>query len=431
MRLAAALSGLLVALGLAVPSAWRALASVGRPAAVNVLVVTLDTTRADRLGAYGGTRVATPNLDWLARTGVLFEQATTAAPLTLPAHCTLFTGLFPPGHGVRENAGFLLGLRTPVLAALLQERGYRTGAFVASYIVRATTGLARGFGTFADTLTRGPRGDPPGDGLRLPADVVTDRALAWLGQSRAPFFAWVHFYDAHAPCQPPEAYLLASGGNAYNAAIGFMDVQAGRLIGWLRARALLDRTVVVVIADHGESLGDHGEITHARRLFESVLHVPFILRAPSAGFAGTRVGGVVRSVDVLPTVLALAHVPAPTGLDGVSLVPLIARGAATDDLEAYAETLYPWLRRGQPPGFSIRRGNLKLIDQGEQSLFDVGEDPAETRNLNAARPDVVRSLATRLEVLKKGSRPSGRSLDPDVLARLQALGYVGTPGLGR
>ncbi len=316
-RWVAAGGGIALALGLA---AFQAL-DVVLPSSprLNLVVVTLDTTRADRLGAYGARLVTTPNFDWLARTGVVFDQAMTSAPLTLPSHCSLFTGLLPPRHGVRENAGFELGPARAVLAEVLRGRGYRTGAFVASYVLRRQTGLARGFDVYADTSAVEARTGKRT--LRLPADVVTAEALEWLDHGRAPFFAWLHFYDAHAPYQPPEPYRCAYPGRPYDASVAFMDAQVGRLIDWLRRRALLDRTVVVVVADHGESLGEHGEFTHARRLYESVLHVPFILRAPLAGLAGLRVRPVVRTVDMLPTVLALLHAPPPAGIDGVSLLP--------------------------------------------------------------------------------------------------------------
>ncbi len=425
--IASATACIVLALGFAAFSHRHA--ADARHAAVNLVVITLDTTRADRLGAYGSREGLTPNLDWLASTGALFEQATTAAPLTLPSHCSLFTGRFPPGHGVRENAGFALGRGPVVLADALRARGYRTGAFVASYILRRDTGLARGFDVYEDAFASDAR--PGGPRLRLPADLVTDEALAWLDGGSSPFFAWVHFYDAHGPCAPPERYRTARPGRPYDGAIAFMDAQVGRLVGGLRRRGVLERTVVVVIADHGESLGEHGEFTHARRLYEGVLHVPFIVRAPVAGFGGRRVQAVVRSVDLLPTVLALLGVPAPPGIDGVSLLPLVRGDGGDANLEAYAETLYPWLRRGGPPGYALRRGPFKLIEQGDTRLFDVATDPGETRDLSAERPDVAASLSVRLAGLHRVHEDRSASVPgADERSRLDALGYVSGAGGG-
>ncbi len=396
-----------------------------RAASSNLLVITLDTTRADRLGAYGSRQVATPNLDWLARTGELFEQATTAAPLTLPAHCSLFTARYPPGHGVRDNNGFVLATNQATLAEILRARRFRTGAFPSSIVLDRRFGLNRGFDTYADDfdVKRGNGMDP--DSLRRPAPETVDRAIRWLSASAgSPFFAWIHFYDAHAPYDPPEPYATRYRGRPYDGSIAFMDAQIGRLIDWLSERALLDRTVIVVLADHGESLGEHGEWTHALRLYESVVHVPLIVRAPTLRASGRRIRAAVRSVDVMPTVLSLLGIAPPPGIDGVSLVPLLT--GASDDLglEAYAETLYPKLRLGLNGGRTIRAGRLKLIEQDRMELYDVITDPREAHDLSVSYPAIVERLKERLDDYRGEPCRLAPALDLEYTRRLAALGYV-------
>jgi arylsulfatase A-like enzyme len=273
----------------------------------NVLILTLDTTRADRLGAYAFAGADTPNIDRLARKGVLFEQAESAAPLTLPAHSSLFTGRFPFQHGVRDN-GAVLDPAEVTLAQLLHARGFRTGAFPAAYVLDTRWGLSRGFDVYDGTFEARPRDGLHPDGMRRPAGEIVDRALAWLNTtSDSRFFAWLHFYDAHTPYDPPEGRSDRATG--YQGAIAFMDSQIGRVLAFLDARHLLDRTLVVLAGDHGESLGEHGERTHGLFVYEGVTRVPLIIRAPSWRTGGRRVTDVVRSVDVIPTVLNILSIP--------------------------------------------------------------------------------------------------------------------------
>lgn len=392
-----------------------------QPERLNALVITLDTTRADHVGAYGG-HVATPNLDWLARTGTLFEQATTVAPLTLPAHCSLFTGRFPPRHGVRENRGFVLPPTETTLAEILHARGYRTGGFPASVILDRQQGLDRGFDMYDGNFL-----DRSADwtALRRTANDVVDRAIRWVGGGgSSPFFAWVHFYDAHAQCRPPDPYRSMYPGDAYSASVAFMDGQIGRLVNWLAGRHLLDRTLIIVIADHGEGLGEHGEWTHALRLYQGVLRVPLIVRAPGRVAGARRVAALVRGVDVMPTVLDVLGIRATSPMDGVSLVPLITGAQKDLQLEAYSETLYPALRRGWPAGHALREGRYKLIAQGREELFDVVADPAELHDLVAAQPLLASRMSARLKLLDTGTIAPPRDGDADRRARLAALGYV-------
>ncbi|HSC28373.1 MAG TPA: sulfatase [Vicinamibacterales bacterium] len=386
------------------------------------MIVSLDTTRADRLPAYGYMDVSMPHLDRLAREGVVFDQATSVAPLTLPAHASLFTGLYPPGHGVRDNADPALAEEHATLAETLRERGFRTAAFVGSVVVNPERGLAQGFDEYRGVATDKQAGHGP-ERMQRRADAVVTDALEWLGhQPASPFFLWVHLYDPHRPYDPPEPYR-SSVADPYVGEIAFADSQIGRLLDALERRRLYDRTVVVVVGDHGESLGDHGERDHGIFVYESVMRVPFIVRAP--GLAPRRVGAVVRLVDVMPTVLDLVGLQAPD-LDGVSLVDLM-KGSRRSDLEAYSESLYP-RRFGWSPLLALRDGRFKLISAPRPELYDLERDPFEERNIYGERRELAEAMTTRLaDIARERSTGTGTpAVPPDVQARLAALGYVGS-----
>src|SRR6476661_8233462 len=309
---------------------------------LNLVLVTLDTTRADRIGAYGARDVETPTFDSLAQSGVLFEQAVSVAPLTLPAHSSLFTGRFPPEHGVRDNGGFFLGPEQVTLAEVLKARGYRTGAFVAAYVLDSKWGLNQGFDTYFDDFDLSQSRAVSLSAIQRPANEVLDKALPWIEQSNGtPFFAWIHFYDPHAPYRPPEPFATKYKGHPYNGEIAFADSQIARLISTLQSRGLYDRTVIVVMGDHGESLGDHGESAHGFFVYNSVTHVPLVIRAPFTATAHRRIADPVRSVDIMPTMLDLLGMPAASGISGASLVPLLTGAKNELGLDAYSEAMYP------------------------------------------------------------------------------------------
>src|SRR5919197_2328620 len=323
----------------------------------NVLLVTLDTTRADRIGAYGYAGADTPALDRLAREGVLFEQADSAAPLTLPAHSSLFTGRFPPRHGVRDNGGFYLEPNQPTLASLLKQHAFRTGGFVGAYVLDSRWGLNSGFETYYDKFDLAKYDAISLASIRRPANEVADRALEWL-QSIADsrFFCWVHFYDPHAPYDPPEPFNTRFAGRPYYAQIAFVDSQLRRLVAFVEQRNVLDRTLIVVVGDHGESLGEHREDTHGFFVYESVLRVPLIVRTPLAATGGRRVTDPVRSVDVMPTIVALLGFRGPADIDGTSLVPAITNRARPRDLETYSESYYARHHYGWSELLAMRQG---------------------------------------------------------------------------
>ncbi len=401
---------------------------------LNLLLVTLDTTRADRLGAYGRPAAAeTPVFDRLAREGVLFEQAMTSAPLTLPAHATMFTGHYPPLHGVRDNGGFFLGPESITLAERLRDRGLRTGAFVGAFVLDAKWGLDQGFEHYADdfdlTKIQGP-GFSLGTVQRRAHEVV-DRALPWLESVAGDrFFAWLHFYDAHAPYDAPEPFGARYAATPYNGEVAYADAQLGRVIAFLEGRGLLDRTIVVVVGDHGESLGEHGEGTHGFFIYETALHVPFAIRAPFARTASRRVPSIVRTVDLLPTVLDLLGEAPPQDGPGQSLVPLMTGDSQDLALDGYAEAMYPLHHYGWSALRAFRLGRYKLIDAPRPELFDLEQDPGETTNLYEAQSAIGDRLRTALRGMETSfarAAPATRpavDLDPESREQLRSLGYV-------
>jgi choline-sulfatase len=400
--------------------------------ALNLVIVTLDTTRADRIGAYGAQGVETPGLDRLAREGVLFEQAVAVAPLTLPAHSSMFTAKFPPEHGVRDNGGFFLGPDHVTLAEVLKARGYRTGAFVGAYVLDSKWGLDQGFDTYADdfdiSLTRGVSLSA----TQRPANEVLDKALPWISESGgSPFFAWLHLYDPHAPYRAPEPYGSRFKNHPYNGEIAFADSQVQRLLSHLESLGAYDRTIISVIGDHGESLGDHGESAHGFFIYNSVTHVPFIIRAPFSATRQRRVVDPVRAVDLMPTVLDLLGAGPPQRVSGTSLVPLMTGARSELALDAYSEAMYPLHHYGWSDLRSLRAGRYKLIDAPRPELYDVDRDPQESTNLFAERQALAERMMAQLRRLEERFNTTTAELpasdvDPEARERLAALGYIGS-----
>ncbi len=398
---------------------------------IGVVIITLDTTRADRLSVYGFMDAPMPHLERLAREGVVFDQATSVAPLTLPAHASLFTGLFPPRHGVRDNADRPLSAEHQTMAEVLRARGFRTGAFVGSVVLDADRGLAQGFdhyGGVVETDARRPASKTPR--RRRGDEVVTD-AIRWIeGIDGSPFFLWAHLYDPHKPYDPPEPFR-SQHTDPYIAEIAFADAQIGRVLEALDRRKLMDRTIVVVAADHGESLGDHGERDHGVFVYESVLRVPLIVRAPN--LPPRRIADVVRLVDVMPTVLDLLAVPHPPS-DGMSLAAMLRGEPRGVELDAYSESRYP-LRFGWSPLRALRAGRHKLIEAPRPELYDLDRDPFEQRNIYDERRGLALALAQRLATFEPGraATHSDDAVDPlppaELQQRLAALGYIGSGAL--
>ena len=420
MRRRSSVFAIVVLLAIGAGAWWLA---VGHPPPpIGIVVITLDTTRADHLSPYGYMNVSLPHLERLAREGVLFDQATSVAPLTLPAHSTIFTGRLPPHHGVRDNADKPLAESQTTLAEVLRERGFRTGAFVGSIVLNRERGLAQGFEHYSGVAAAENASAPAS--RQRPGDEVMNDAIAWLDSvGSSQFFLWAHLYDPHRPYDPPDPYRAQYAHNPYVGEIAFADSQVGRLIDALEKRRLLDRTVVIVTADHGESLGAHGERDHGIFIYEEVVRVPLIVRA--AGLRPARVGHVVRLTDVMPTVLELAQVPGPA-TDGISLVELMRGRTSAADLEAYSESLYPE-RLGWSALRALRTGRFKLIDAPRPELYDLEQDPFEEQNIYEQRRATADSLRARLVAIGTGpalGNTAAGEATPERQAQLGALGYL-------
>ncbi len=347
------------------------------------MLVTLDTTRADRLGCYGRLGAATPSLDALARGGVLFENALSPAPITLVSHATMLTGLAPRRHGVRDNAGFRLDGSHPTLATILKANGYRTAAAVSSAVLDRSTGIGRGFDTFDDRVRVGARSELNFE--ERAASQVTAAARGLLDSLQPPFFLWVHYYDPHAPYVPPPSFRTRFKANPYEGEIAFMDQGIGKLLEALDARGQTARTLIVVAGDHGESLGEHGEDKHDLFVYQATQRVPLLIRGPRAP-AGRRVARNVGLVDLLPSILDLLGLPPVKGIDGESLVPLFDGGAKAGGKQpAYEmESLFPAYSYNWAPTLAVVEDRYKYIATPKPELYDLRADPAELRNLLGA-----------------------------------------------
>jgi arylsulfatase A-like enzyme/Tfp pilus assembly protein PilF len=397
------------------------------PSSLNVILLTLDTLRADRIGCYGFGGVQTPHIDALAREGIVFEHATATVPLTFPSHATLFTGLLPPHHGIRDNGGFFLDEGRTTLAERLSAAGWDTGAFVGAWVLASKWGLAQGFGTYSDKFDLSRYKTISLGSVQKRGDEVMDDALRWLETVRSRrFFAWIHLYDPHTPYDPPEPFHSRYPGQPYIAEVAYTDQVVGRLTSWLGDRGLLDRTLVVLTADHGESLGEHGESTHAYFVYDATLRVPLIVRTPW-GDRG-RVEAQVSGADVLPTVLDLLGQAPQPDIDGRSLALGVLNPEALPPGRAYFETYFPRYHFGWQHLRGLRDGKYKYIDAPAPELYDVEQDPGETRNLYKSYSKRAEDLRLAMEKLAGAAGeavPERVQIDPDTLQRLAALGYVG------
>jgi choline-sulfatase len=396
----------------------------------NLLLVSIDTLRADHLGSYGYAAAQTPRLDALARGGLRFERAMTVTPLTLPAHSSLMTGTFPTYHGVRDNGGFYLSGDQVTLATVLRGRGFRTGGFVGAFVLDRRWGIAQGFERFFDDFNLDDFKETFSmDAIRRPGAQVVDEALKWIRiDEKRPFFAWVHLYDPHSPYQAPEPYpsrFPRTVSGAYDAGIAYADAQVGRLLDALDLDRRLDETIVVVVGDHGEMLGEHGEQTHGFFIYDAVLHVPLIVSGP--GVPARAIPDQVRIVDVMPTVLDLLKLATPSVVQGVSLMPLV--GGKRLNLIAYSECFYPRYHYGWSELRAVQDGRLKYIRAPSPELYDLGTDPREAEN--RARVDATRlqSLDRALDDFQTHTASAEaargpRTIDAETEERLAALGYV-------
>jgi arylsulfatase A-like enzyme len=422
--------------------AASALAGTVAPPPPNVILITLDTVRADRMGFLGSRRRLTPTLDTFARQSVVFTHAYSQVPLTTASHATILTGMYPQFHQVNDF-GVPLAKDLPYGPDIFHARGYGTAAFIGSLILdpnaRSAPGFERGFDTYDAGFHRRRPGENRYQAIERRGGEVVAHALAWLNQhSKGPFFIWVHLYDAHDPYDPPEPYKSRYATAPYDGEIAYVDSTLSRLMSQLRARGLYHGAVIAVMADHGEALGDHGEATHGIFLYDETIRVPLLIKLPGERAAGKQVESRVGLVDVLPTLLQAAGVPVPPEIQGRSLLPLLRSVAAgktatkepalTLDRPAYAETDYPHRTFGWSSLRALRTGKYLYVEAPHRELYDQSADPKAERNLAATSAAVSDTLASQLEAFRQkttSSREAPRvSMDPELQEKLNGLGYV-------
>jgi arylsulfatase A-like enzyme/Tfp pilus assembly protein PilF len=420
---------LLLAAGvLAVPRCNRVdFAPVSDSERPSVLLVSIDTLRADHVGAYGAAEAQTPRLDALAAAGTRFETVIASAPLTLPSHASLLTGLDPPRHRVRHNGVYRLDGEFETLPERFRDAGYATGAVTGAVVLARRYGLDQGFESYDDGASAKRSG--AGGFLERSAAEVTDRALGWLGTAPHPFFLFVHYYDPHHDYQPPRPFAERFAASPYDGEIAYVDNELGRLLDGLERGGSHPETLVLVTSDHGESLGEHGESTHAYTLYDAVLRVPLILCGPGVP-RGRVVESLVRTVDVAPTLLALAGLPALAGADGEPFTPHLRDGGPPPPARlAYAETLATRIEQGWSPLFAARSERHLLVRAPRPELYDVQADPAQLENLIESDPDRIHSEMERLARALDGrmAEPEEQTplaLDGEPLEQLRSLGYA-------
>jgi arylsulfatase A-like enzyme/thioredoxin-like negative regulator of GroEL len=417
------------------PPAQGSPSAQDRVGAWDVLLVTIDTARADRF-SYAGSAASpgTPSVDRLAAEGAGFTDAISPVPLTLPAHASLLTGRLPPSHTVRDNGSYVVPSSETTLAELLRDAGYRTAAFVGAAVLDSRYGLDQGFAVYDDELP------PPADAALLnyperSGEQVAAAAVRWLEAQPgdAPVFVWVHLFDPHVPYRPPEPER-SKHASAYDGEIAYADRVVGQLLASWTSRRPLEHTLVVLTADHGEALGEHGEATHGVLVHEATLRIPLVVRAPGL-HVERPVHDPASLVDLLPTVLSLLGRQAPPGLDGRDLSPLLrGRSVAWSAGAGYAESLYAELHHACAPLHALRRGAHKLVRGAVPELYDLASDPAETRDVAPAEAQIAGDLERELDGLLErigNDAPERVALDEESRRALEALGYVwSTPAAG-
>jgi arylsulfatase A-like enzyme/Flp pilus assembly protein TadD len=391
---------------------------------LNVLLITIDTLRADALGSYGNTRAATPWIDRLAAAGVRFDHAHAHTVVTLPSHASILSGVYPQDHGVRDNAGFRFPPARPTITTALKARGYSTGAFISAFPLDSRFGLARGFDVYDDAFVDAAPRAPLLEQERRGVDTVAI-ARRWLDAHAADrTFCWVHLYEPHAPYAPPEPFASRFRDDPYAGEVAAADAALEPLLRPILDAGRAGHTLVVLTADHGEALGDHGEATHGVFAYEATLRVPLIVYAPTL-LPPRTLAGDARHVDILPTILDALDVAPPDGIRGASLLPMAAGRAGDPHAVTYFESLSPSLNRGWAPLRGVVRDELKYVDLPLPELYDLHADPREAHNVMASRAadaDVLRRVLTSLGAGDGGAARLAEG--GDVRARLESLGYA-------
>ncbi len=398
----------------------------------NVILITVDTLRADKVGCYGAAGVATPAMDAFAAQGIRYERAISQTPLTLPSHTTIMTGTLPIFHGVRDNGGFVVPSELVTMAESFKAKGYDTAAFVAAYVLDSKWGLNQGFDTYFDKFDLSRFEKISLGEVQRPANEVIDEALGWIDKKKdGRFFAWIHLYDPHTPYAPPEPFKSQYPQNPYLGEIAFTDTQLARLWDYLGRNGLRDNLFLVFASDHGESLGEHEETTHGFFVYQAALHVPLIIVTPFPGLRGVTSAETVGLADIMPTVCEMAGLPVPAEVQGKSLVPSFFRPGAAADRLAYSETFYPRYHYGWSDLRSVQDGRFKLILAPVPELYDLDRDPGEEKNLVYLEKKVFEDLSARAEVLMAEAGRNAlevdlKKVDEETREKLAALGYVGS-----
>jgi arylsulfatase A-like enzyme/Flp pilus assembly protein TadD len=395
---------------------------------LNVLLITLDTTRADRLGCYGYSKAKTPNLDYLAANGVLFSHAYSPVPLTCPSHCSILTGTYPLFHQVRNNGTYYLSSELKTLAESLKEKGLQTAAFVSSFTVDSRFGLDQGFDIYDDQLS-------PGQTFKaLTSERKADKVFAsfsqWLDVSRTtPFFAWVHFFDPHLPYEPPSPYLEQFPDDPYDGEVAYMDFYVGKILDKLKEKGILAGTLIIAAGDHGEAFGEKQEKGHGVFIYESTMRIPLIFYAENNLPKGKTVEARVRLIDIMPSVLDMLDVERPADVQGFSLLPFI-EGKKKGDLSSYIESYYPRENFGWAELVGLLEGEWKYIKAPQEELYNLHQDPQEQVNLIREQSMVAMKMRDKLEEIIQDSisplTAEKRNLTAEERERLRSLGYVGS-----
>jgi len=406
-------------------SAKNSISTISRP---NIVLITLDTTRPDRLGAYGYTKAKTPNIDNLAHSGVLFKRAYSPVPLTLPAHTSILTGTYPPYHGVRNNGKYVLSSKATTLAEILKTFGYTTAAFISSYILDSRFGLDQGFDYYGDQLDNSSKLKNL-ESERKAESTFTEFAHWFKKYQGNNFFVWIHFFDPHYPYDPPEPYKSDPElSDPYDGEIAYMDSYIGEVVRLLQAKGYADSTIMVLAGDHGEAFGEHQEYGHTIYCYEENIRVPLIFYGPRFVPAGKEIAESANLVDIFPTILDLLRIEAPHKVQGKSLVPLIKSRKEKTRI-FYFESLYSQDILGCSPLQGIIRNNLKLIRVPKLELYDLASDPQEKNNLAEVSLSKTREMLKIIDRFEKEISTGGwqlaeRKVESTVSQKLRSLGYL-------
>ncbi len=400
----------------------------------NIILITLDTLRADHLPIYGYANTETPVLDKLAKKGLVFDTCITSDTLTLPAHSSIMTGMYPTNHGIHINGDNVLSEKQITIAEKIKELEYNTAAFIAAFVLDGRWGLKQGFDYYDDNFDLEKFKTNDLGRVQRPANEVIDSSIKWLENNKnKPFFSWIHLYDPHTPYKPPEEYLNKYNNRGriglYDGEIAFMDSQIGRLIDWLNSNELMKNTILIIVGDHGESLGEHKEDTHGFFIYDSTIRVPLIIVTPFESLNNRRVKTQVRTIDIFPTILEFLKIPEVLNIHGKSLIPLFFN--ESNDRVAYSESIAPRLQYNWSALYSLRTTKYKYIEAPRPEFYNLVEDPEELKNILRRETNISKRYRNQLYGIIKESENNSQkadsaNLDKETLSKLATLGYIGT-----